>query len=81
MEVVFGVVASQYPQGTMKTATTDQGKEFACYANLEAVYGVKVYFANPYSSWQRGSNANGLLREWVLPEKAQFLFGFRRRIG
>ncbi|WP_183571664.1 IS30 family transposase, partial [Paenibacillus endophyticus] len=66
MEVAFGVVASQYPQGTCRTATTDRGKEFACYANLEATYDVKVYFADPYCSWQRGSNenANGLLREF-----------------
>lgn len=66
MEVAFGVVASQYPQGTCRTATTDRGKEFACYANIEAAYDVKVYFADPYSSWQRGSNenANGLLREF-----------------
>lgn len=73
MEVAFGVVASQYPQGTMKTATTDRGKEFACYANLEAVHGVKVYFADPYSSWQRGSNenANGLLREFF-PKRHDF---------
>jgi len=50
MEVAFGVVSSQYPQGTCRTATTDRGKEFACYANLEATYNVKVYFADPYSS-------------------------------
>jgi IS30 family transposase len=66
MEVAFGVVASQYPQGTFRTATTDRGKEFACYASLENVHGTKVYFADPYSSWQRGSNenGNGLLREF-----------------
>lgn len=66
MEVAFGVVASQYPQGTFKTATTDRGKEFACYSNLEAFHGINVYFADPYSSWQRGSNenGNGLLREF-----------------
>ncbi|GAC41988.1 transposase, partial [Paenibacillus popilliae ATCC 14706] len=35
-------------------------------ASLEATHGVQVYFADPYSSWQRGSNenANGLLREF-----------------
>ncbi|EFM08877.1 Integrase catalytic region [Paenibacillus curdlanolyticus YK9] len=66
MEVAFGVVASQYPQGTFQTVTTDRGKEFACYLNMEAFHSVKVYFADPYSSWQRGSNenANGLLREF-----------------
>ncbi len=38
----------------------------ACYANLKATHGVQVYFAAPYSFWQRGSNenANGLLREF-----------------
>ncbi|SDT49406.1 transposase, IS30 family [Paenibacillaceae bacterium GAS479] len=66
MEVACGVAISQYPTNVFKTATTDRGKEFACYMNVEAFHGVKVYFADPYSSWQRGSNenANGLLREF-----------------
>jgi len=66
MEVAFGVIASQYPQGTFQTATTDRGKEFACYPSLEMHHGIKVFFADPYSSWQRGSNenGNGLLREF-----------------
>lgn len=66
MEIAFGVAASQYPVHAFQTATADRGKEFACYASLEAVHGVQVYFADPYSSWQRGSNenANGLLREF-----------------
>ena len=66
MELAFGVVASQFPQGTIKTATVDRGKEFACYKALETFYGIDVYFADPYSSWQRGSNenSNGLLREF-----------------
>lgn len=66
MEIAFGVVASQYPAGAFQTATADRGKEFACYASLEAAHGLQVYFADPYSSWQRGSNenANGLLREF-----------------
>nr|WP_229523293.1 IS30 family transposase [Paenibacillus farraposensis] len=51
---------------SFQTATGDRGKEFACYANLEATHDVQIYFADPYSSWQRGSNenANGLLREF-----------------
>ncbi len=66
MEIAFGVAASQYPQGAFKTATTDRGKEFACYTELEHFHNVNVFFADPYSSWQRGSNenANGLLREF-----------------
>jgi len=66
MEIAFGVAASQYPAKAFQTATADRGKEFACYASLEATHGLQVYFADPYSSWQRGSNenANGLLREF-----------------
>ncbi|WP_405152478.1 IS30 family transposase [Paenibacillus sp. FSL K6-0108] len=66
MEIAFGVAASQYPPSAFQTATADRGKEFACYASLEKVHGLQVYFADPYSSWQRGSNenANGLLREF-----------------
>jgi IS30 family transposase len=66
MEVAFGVVASQYPQGTFQTATADRGKEFTCYNALVTFRGLNVYFAEPYSSWQRGSNeiGNGLLREF-----------------
>jgi len=53
-------------KGAFLTATVDRGKEFACYANVETTHGVNVYFADPYSSWQRGSNenGNGLLREF-----------------
>ena len=66
MEIAFGVIASQYPQKTFLTATTDRGKEIACYDALETFHGLDVYFADPYSSWQRGSNenGNGLLREF-----------------
>lgn len=66
MEVACGVIASQFPPAAMRSATVDRGKEFACYASLERHLGLDVYFADPYSSWQRGSNenGNGLLREF-----------------
>lgn len=66
MEIAFGVLAAQYPKSAIQTATVDRGKEFACHADLERVHDIDVYFADPYSSWQRGSNenANGLLREF-----------------
>ncbi len=49
-----------------KTATIDRGKEFAGYANIRHDLKLPIYFADPYSSWQRGSNenSNGLLREF-----------------
>lgn len=66
MEWAFGQLAAQFPTGTLQTATVDRGKEFACHEALEHHFGVEVYFAGPYSSWQRGTNenSNGLLREF-----------------
>lgn len=59
-----------FPKSTFKSFTVDRGKEFSCYKEIEEELGVSVYFADPYSSWQRGSNenANGLLREFF-PKK------------
>ncbi|NLY36347.1 MAG: IS30 family transposase [Tissierellia bacterium] len=53
----------------VRSITTDRGKELACYKQIEK-RGVPVYFADPYSAWQRGTkeNCNGLLREFF-PKK------------
>ncbi len=56
MEIAFGVLAAPMPKSAIQTATVDRGKEFACYKSLERLHGVDVYFADPYCSWQRGSN-------------------------
>lgn len=49
------------------TLTLDNGKEFALHEKVEGRTGIKVYFADPYSSWQRGLNeqVNGLIRQYV----------------
>ena len=49
-----------------KTLTYDRGKEMAAHAKLSHNTGMKVYFCDPYSPWQRGSNenTNGLLRQY-----------------
>jgi len=48
------------------TITADNGKEFAYHEQVTAALGAAVYFADPYSSWQRGlnENTNGLLRQY-----------------
>jgi len=42
------------PAGAFKTGT-DRGKEFACYHSVENSLGIALYFADPYSSWQKGA--------------------------
>jgi len=46
--------------------TYDQGKEMSDHKRLSLETGVKVYFADPHSPWQRGinENTNGLLRQY-----------------
>ncbi|AZQ60690.1 IS30 family transposase [Flammeovirga pectinis] len=48
------------------TITFDNGKEFACHQKIEELCNTVAYFADPYSSWQRGTNenTNGLLRQY-----------------
>ena len=54
------------PAGILKTFTSDNGKEFALFKELEKTLSIKQYFANPYHSWERGTNenTNGLLRQY-----------------
>ena len=59
MEEAVKLLHASLPKEAIKTATTDRGKEFSCYTTLEKELGIQVYFADAYSSWQRGSNDNG----------------------
>lgn len=54
------------PQGLMATLTWDRGKEMASHKNFTVATDVQVYFCDPRSPWQRGSNenTNGLLRQY-----------------
>ena len=58
----FKYIPSEY----VKTFTSDNGKEFSGFKDLEEKLDVKCYFANPYHSWERGTNenTNGLLRRY-----------------
>jgi len=48
------------------TLTLDNGKEFAYHEDIARSLKARVYFAHPYSSWERGlnENTNGLIRQY-----------------
>ena len=58
------------PKSQRKTLTTDNGSEFIEHQALSARLGFKTFFANPYSSWERGTNenTNGLIRQYIKRE-------------
>jgi IS30 family transposase len=51
-------VYSGVPEKLRQTLTLDNGKEFSKFKELESGTGIKVYFADAYSAWQRGTNEN-----------------------
>jgi IS30 family transposase len=62
---------SKLPAELRRTLTWDQGKEMAAHVRFSTDTNMVVYFCDPHSPWQRGSNenTNGLLRQYF-PRKA-----------
>ncbi len=60
------VVARRLRHMSARTLTLDNGPENQYWQELEAATGASVYFAHPYSSWERGTNenTNGLVRRY-----------------
>lgn len=65
VETLTDMIAS-LPQDLRRTLTWDQGAEIAKTKELTKKTTINVYFADPHSPWQRGSNKNinGLLRDY-----------------
>ncbi len=64
-DAIVGTIMA-LPAHLRRTLTWDQGAEMAQHAQLRIDTGLNVYFCDPQSPWQRGSNenTNGLLRQY-----------------
>lgn len=66
---IFSVI----PEKLRKSSTEDNGSEFTKWETVSNELGIDIYFAQPYHSWERGSNekANGLVRRFF-PKRTNF---------
>lgn len=62
----FAKKLKEIPKSLTKTMTYDRGKEMTEHAKFTIETGIKVYFCDPHSPWQRGTceNTNGLIRNF-----------------
>lgn len=62
-----------------RSITTDNGSEFARLYELEGSMGIGIYYAHPYSSWERGlnENSNRIIRRWI--PKGEMVKGYSKK--
>ena len=67
MPVAKAMIACLDWVAAVETITNDNGKEFAEHKMVSSALATNVYFARPYSSWQRGTNenTNSLIRQYL----------------
>jgi IS30 family transposase len=65
MKNALAATITTLPEQLRRSLTWDRGKEMSAHAQFKVETGIPVYFADPQSPWQRGTNENGSVRKLV----------------